>query len=150
MAHTYTSCLIHYIFGTKGRRKSIASELRQQLWPYVGGIARANGCKALAVGGTDDHIHLLLSLHRTITVAKAVQLIKGGSSKWIHDSFPAHREFVWQEGYGAFSIGVSGIEETTTYVNRQEEHHRTRTFEEEYIVFLDRHGIEYDERYVFD
>jgi len=149
MAHSYSCCLVHYVFSTKERRKAIALELRQRLWSYMGGIARENGMKALAVGGTDDHVHTLVSLPATPSIAKAIQLIKGGSSKWIHDTLPAHANFAWQEGYGAFSIGVSGVNETMAYINAQEEHHQTRTFEEEFRVFLAKHNVEYDERYVF-
>jgi putative transposase len=83
-------------------------------------------------------------------VAKGVQLVKGGSSKWIHDTFPELRGFAWQEGYGAFSIAISGVPDTMAYIDNQQEHHRTRTFQEEFIAFLRRHGLEYDERYIWD
>lgn len=149
MAHSYSSCFMHYVFSTKERRKAITLELRQRLWPYIGGIARENGMKALAVGGTDDHVHALISLPATLSIAKAIQLIKGGSSKWIHDTFPTQAGFAWQEGYGAFSIGIARIDETVAYISTQEEHHRTRTFEQKYIAFLEKHRIEYDERYVW-
>lgn len=149
MAHSYSSCFIHDVFSTRERRKLISTELRPRLWRYMGGIARENGMKALAVGGTDDHAHLLLSLPATLTVSKAIQLIKGGSSKWIHDTFPAHRTFAWPEGNGAFSVGVSGVPDTIKYIAHQEEHHRTRSFEEEFVAFLKKHGIEYDERFVW-
>lgn len=149
MAHSYSSCLIHYVFSTRSRQKVISPELRERLWPYLGGIARENDLKALAVGGTDDHVHILVSLPARVSVSKAIQLIKGGSSKWIHDTFAGHRDFAWQEGYGAFSIGISGAEETIHYIDAQEEHHRAKTFEEEYLAFLRRHDIEYDERCVW-
>ena len=115
----------------------------------MGGIARENKMKALAVGGTADHVHILLALPSTISIAKAMQLIKGGSSKWISDTFPMLRNFTWQEGYGAFSISISGIDDTIAYIQNQEEHHRGRTFEEEFLSFLKRHGIAYDERYIW-
>jgi putative transposase len=105
--------------------------------------------KALAVGGVEDHVHLLLSLPSTLAVAKAMQLIKGGSSKWIHDEFPALHEFTWQEGYGAFSIGISQIDDTKRYIVNQAEHHRKVSYQEEFIAFLERHGIEYDPRYIW-
>ncbi len=149
MAHSYCSCLVHYVFSTRDRRKVITPELQARLWPYMGGIARENQMKALAVGGVEDHCHMLVSMPTTVSIAKGIQLIKGGSSKWVHDSFPEHREFEWQEGYGAFSIGVSGVKQTIDYIQRQEEHHRVRTFQEEFIAFLKRHEIEYDERYVW-
>jgi REP element-mobilizing transposase RayT len=149
MPHSYSSCLIHYVFSTKDRRRVISPALQERLGPYLGGIARENEMKALAVGGVEDHVHMLVSLPSTLAVAKGVQLIKGGSSKWIHDTFPEQGKFAWQEGYGAFSIGVSGVEETIAYISRQAEHHRVKTFEEEFIAFLERHGIAYDPRYVF-
>lgn len=127
----------------------ISPDVRERLWGYLGGIARENEMKALAVGGTDDHVHILLSLPATISIAKAAQLLKGGSSKWLHDTFATMKDFAWQEGYGAFSIGVSAVDETMLYIGRQEQHHRTWTFEDEFTAFLDRHGIDYNDRYVF-
>lgn len=105
--------------------------------------------KALSIGGTQDHVHVLLSLPATLPVSKAVQLIKGGSSKWIHDTFAGLRKFAWQEGYGAFSVNVSLLEDTIRYIESQGEHHKRKTFQEEYIEFLRRHRIDYDERYVW-
>ena len=115
----------------------------------MGGIARENKVKALAIGGVEDHAHLLLSMPSTITISQAMQLIKGGSSRWVHETFPEHRGFEWQEGYGAFSIGISQAEETKRYIANQQEHHRVKTFEEEYIAILEKHGIEYDPRFVW-
>jgi REP-associated tyrosine transposase len=105
--------------------------------------------KALAIGGTTDHIHTLLSLPSKMDVAKAVQLIKGGSSKWIHDSFSDQRQFAWQEGYGAFSESASQLKRVVAYIEGQKEHHRKRTFQEEFLEFLNKHGVDYDPRYVF-
>jgi putative transposase len=149
MSHAFVSNLIHCIFSTKERAPYIDFELESRLWPYIGGIARENRMKALAIGGTTDHIHSLLSLPSTLSVAKAVQLIKGGSSKWVHDSFPRHRNFGWQEGYGAFSVSVSQRQRTISYINDQKDHHRKRNFQEEFLDFLVKHGIEFDPRYVF-
>jgi REP element-mobilizing transposase RayT len=105
--------------------------------------------KALAIGGTTDHIHALLSLPGMMSFSKAVQLIKGGSSKWINDTFPTSRKFAWQEGYGAFSVSASQVPKTIAYINNQKEHHRKKTFQEEFLELLTKHGIEYDQRYVF-
>ena len=149
MSHSYVSNFVHYIFSTKERRPTIDPELESRLWPYVGGIARQNDMKALAVGGVSDHLHVLVSLPATLSVAKAIQLIKGGSSKWIHDEFPEHRTFAWQDGYGAFSVSASQIEAVTAYIHNQKEHHRRKTFQDEFLEFLDKHGVEYDRRYVF-
>ena len=149
MPHSYVSCYMHYVFSTKDRSKIITPELKERLWPYMGGIARENKMRALAVGGTADHIHILLSIPSTMPFAKAIQLIKGNSSKWISDTFPGLRNFAWQEGYGAFSISVSGIDETIAYIQSQEEHHRRRTFQEEFLAFLRKHKIAYDERHIW-
>jgi REP element-mobilizing transposase RayT len=104
--------------------------------------------KTRCVGGVADHIHLLMSLPTTISVAKAVQLAKGNSSKWVHETFPQLRSFEWQKGYAAFSVSVSHIPQTVTYIQNQVEHHRTKSFMEEYLSFLKKHRIDYDERYV--
>ena len=115
----------------------------------MGGIARENGLKALRIGGVEDHVHLLLSLPATMPIAKAMQLIKGGSSKWIHDTFPEHQQFRWQEEYGAFSVSVSQLERITAYIDNQRAHHRVRGFQAELLALLKRHHIEYDERYLW-
>lgn len=143
--HSFTSCYLHVVFSTKERRRLITSELQQRLWPYLGGVARENKMKALCVGGVEDHVHVLLTIPSTISISKAVQLLKGNSSKWIHETFPAQREFSWQEGYGAFSIGISGVDDTIKYIRSQPEHHRTRTFKDELVAFLKKHGLKYDD-----
>src|SRR5262249_20588405 len=98
----------------------------------------------LKVGGVEDHVHLLVSLPATLDVAKAVQMLKGSSSKWVHETFPEHRGFEWQKGYGAFSIGISGIPETCVYIENQVGHHKRMTFQEELATILKKHGIEFD------
>jgi REP element-mobilizing transposase RayT len=121
-----------------------------RLIPYIGGIARENKMKLIHGGGVDDHIHLLLSIAKTMAISKAMQLIKGGSSKWIHDAFPEYHSFEWQEGYGAFSISISEKSRTVRYIDNQAEHHKKVNFKTEFISFLDVHEIEYDLKYVFD
>lgn len=149
MPHSYVSCVLHYVFSTKQRVRSIRREFRDRLWAYMGGIARENRMTALAVGGTDDHAHVLVSLPSTLTVAHAVQLIKGGSSKWVSETFPQARDFAWQEGYGAFSVSISGVADSIAYIATQEEHHRKATFQEEFLAFLKKHKIDYDPRYIW-
>jgi putative transposase len=150
MGHSYVCQYMHCVFSTKGRERTITPALQERLWPYMGGIARENKMTAIAVNGTADHAHVLLMLPSTIAIAKGVQLIKGGASKWNHDTFPEHRTFAWQEGYGAFSVSISHVEKTIAYIQNQPEHHRTRTFQEEFIAFLKKHRVQYDERYVWD
>jgi len=149
MSHTYVSSFFHVVFSTKERRPQISDELQPRLWEYIGGIARQNNFTAIAVGGTSDHVHILLSLPSTIPISKANQLIKGGSSKWIHDTFSTLRKFSWQQGYGAFSISVSDIERTIKYIENQKRHHAKKDFREEFVQFLRKHNIPYDERFVF-
>ena len=149
MSHSFVSCLMHCVFSTKKRQPLITPEIAPRLWPYSGGIARENDMTALTVGGVEDHVHILLSLPSTIAIAKAMQLIKGGSSKWMGETFP-HVPFEWQEGYGAFSVSVSSTADTIAYIDNQREHHHRTTFREEFLAFLKRHGMEYDEQYIFD
>ena len=144
--HSFSSCLVHCVWSTKNRVLVLDSNLRDRLWPYLGGIARDNKMKALAVGGAGDHVHNLVSLPATISVAKAIQLLKGNSSKWIHETLPKLRSFQWQDGYGAFSIGISGVAATSSYIHGQEAHHRTRTFREEFQAMLAKHNLDFDER----
>jgi len=149
MANTYINILIHTVFSTKNRDPWISSSLRERLYPYMCGIARENGLKVLCIGGTDNHIHILLSLDSTTSIAKAMQLIKGGSSKWIHETFPELRLFSWQEGYGAFSIGISNVDETKKYIENQEKHHSKESFRDEYLKFLRKNNIDFDEKYLW-
>jgi len=148
MANTYTSLNYHIVFSTKNRKPWLIENVRERLWPYLGGIARENGMKALEIGGVTDHVHILVSVPATTTFSKAVQLIKGGSSPWIKESFPNMAGFAWQDGYGAFTVGESELDTVRNYIRRQAEHHCTKTFAEEYKAFLERHRIKFDERYL--
>ncbi|MBI4662322.1 MAG: IS200/IS605 family transposase [Verrucomicrobia bacterium] len=147
---SYVSAYFHCVFSTKERRPLITPALRERPWPFLSGIARQNKMKALEIGGVEAHVHTLLSLPSTLAIAKALQLIKGGSSKWVHETFPEHRLFGWQEKYGAFSVSVSQLETIIQYVKGQEEHHRKLTFQDEFVALLKKHRIEYDERYLWD
>jgi putative transposase len=147
MSHTYIAALVHCVFSTKLRRNLIPSEIQPDLWAFIGGIARKNGFTALMVGGTENHVHILLSLPAIMSVAKAVQLVKGASSRWMNEKHT--RDFAWQEGYGAFTVGISQKNHTIAYIRSQAEHHRKRSFEEEFLAFLKKHGVEYDPQYVW-
>ena len=147
---SYVSSYFHSVFSTKERRPLITPALRERLWPFLGGIARQNGMKAIEIGGVADRVHLLLSLPATLSIAKAMQLIKGGSSKWVHETFPEHRLFGWQTKYAAFSVSVSQLDTIVHYIKNQEKHHRKMTFQEEFLLLLKKHGIEYDEGYLWD
>lgn len=147
MSHTYTSCHFHCMFSTKGRLKVLTDEIRERLFPYMVGIARNNGFRILEVGGVEDHVHLLLSHGPAQNLSKCMQLIKGGSCKWIHETWTTSKN-EWQEGYAAFSIGINQIQTVEEYIRSQTEHHRKKSFEEEYLSFLREHRIPYDEKYV--
>jgi putative transposase len=147
---SYVSSYFHCVFSTKERQRLVTANLRERLWPVLGGIVRQNKMKAIEIGGVEDHVHILLSIPPTLTISKALQLIKGGSSKWIHETFPEHRLFSWQEKYGAFSVSVSQLDTIIDYIRNQEPHHRTMTFQEEFEALLKKHRIEYDERYLWD
>ena len=147
---SYVSSYYHCVFSTKERRPLITPALAERLWPFLGGIARNNKMKAIEIGGVADHVHLLISLPSTLAIAKAMQLIKGGSSKWVHETFPEHRLFAWQEKYGAFSVSVSQLDSIIGYIKGQEAHHKKMSFQEEFLALLKKHRIEYDERYLWE
>ncbi len=147
---SYVSSYFHCVFSTKERRPLISPSLRERLWPFIGGIARQNEMKATQIGGVQDHVHILLSLPSTLCIAKALQLIKGGSSKWVHETFPEHRLFRWQVKYGAFSTSVSQLDRAIDYIRNQEKHHQRMTFQEEFLALLKKHHISYDERYLWE
>ena len=146
---SYISSYFHCVFSTKERRPFITPDLRERLWPFLGGIARQNKMKAIEIGGVGDHVHMLLTLPSTMPISKAMQLIKGGLSKWIHETFPNQRTFSWQEEYGAFSVSVSQLDKTIAYIRGQPEHHRKITFQEEFLRLLEKHAVEFDERYLW-
>ena len=143
MAHTYASNFIHCVFSTKDRRPLIPAARAAELHAYLIGIARGEGFSLMAAGGTANHVHLLFALPATVSLAHAVQKLKGSSSRWMGEGFS------WQEGYGAFSVSASQVEVVKGYIERQEEHHRKRDFEGEFVTLLRNCGIEYDERFVF-
>ncbi len=150
MAHTYTCLLEHIIFSTKERRPFLDAELKGRLFPYMGGIVRELGGVALSINGPTDHVHLLASLSPTIAPAEFIGKLKANSSGWVHKTFTRHQEFKWQGGYATFSVSASQKQTVLDYIANQEEHHRTLTFQDELLAFLKKHGVEYDERYVFD
>lgn len=143
MAHTYASNFVHCVFSTKERRPLIPAARTVELHAYLGCIANGEGFTLIAAGGTANHIHLLFILPASCSLAQAVQKLKGSSSRWMG------RGFSWQEGYGAFSVSASQVPVVKKYIQNQEEHHRKRSFEEEFVALLRNCGIEYDERYVF-
>jgi putative transposase len=150
MANTYSALHYHLVFSTKNRQPWIARSIEERIWDYLGGIARANGMKSVRVGGIEDHVHMLIGAPPTLSPSKIAQLVKGGSSLWIHETFPDMSRFAWQDGYGVFTVSRSAVSDVMEYIERQREHHGTMTFQDEYRALLDRHGVEYDERYLWD
>ncbi|GAB5559567.1 MAG: IS200/IS605 family transposase [Synoicihabitans sp.] len=148
MANTYTSLQYHVVFSTKGREPWLSEVVCARLWPYLGGIARQNGMKALEIGGVADHVHLLLAIPPSLSLSRSMQLLKGASSRWVHENFAALAGFGWQDGYGAFTVSGSRISRVRKYIRDQPEHHRVTTFAEEYEEFLQKHGVEYEKRYL--
>jgi len=150
MPQSLSSILIHLVFSTKLREPFITPEIEPELHAYMAKVLRECKSSSLLIGGTQDHIHALLVLSRTWALADIVEEVKTNSSKWIKTKGREFWNFHWQAGYGAFSIGQSNIEEVKRYIARQREHHRRRTFQDEYRALLKKYKIEYDERYVWD
>jgi putative transposase len=148
MSHTYSSNRVHIIFSTKNRVKSISEELQPKLWAYMAGIAHNQGFETIIVGGIEDHAHALVILPPILPLAKAVQFLKGSSSKWINDNRATGSRFAWQEGYGAFSVSSSQSAEVVRYIKEQKAHHARKSFAEEFVAFLKKYGVEYDPAYV--
>jgi putative transposase len=151
---SFTRLTYHIVFGTKFRRKSIRNEIVEPFYEFIGGTIRNRKGSLIQIGGIEDHLHLLVALPPTITVADAVRDIKANASKWINenrnDTRNASDKFEWQIGYGAFTVSYSHVEIVQNYILSQREHHRTRTFEEEYIELLKRHNIKFERKYLFE
>jgi len=145
MSHTYTSTLFHIVFSTKERRRAIAEP--PKLWAYVAGVARNLHYAALSVGGTEDHVHILLRLPGQVPVAEAVQKLKSNSSRWLRENGTWTG---WQEGYGAFSVSASNVDAVRLYIQNQPEHHRRHSFEDESLALLTRSGVAFNRAEVFD
>jgi putative transposase len=146
LAHTFSRNHVHVIFSTKDRRNTIAKDFQPRLWAYLAGIAKNHEMIALAVGGTENHVHILFHLPPTLALAKAVLLLKANSSKWMSERGTG---FSWQEGYGAFSVSASNLDTVIRYIRNQEAHPRKTSFEEEYRAILRKHGVDYEPKYVF-
>jgi len=146
MSHSYAQNHIHLVFSTKNREKVLDRQFLPRLWAYTAAICKNHDLLTFAVGGMEDHIHLLFRLPPTVPLADAVTLVKSNSSKWIKEK---ERNFAWQEGYGAFSVSSSNIAAVIRYIGNQEAHHRKISFEDEFISLLKRHKMPFDPKYVF-
>jgi REP element-mobilizing transposase RayT len=150
MSKSYCNLLYHIIFSTKERRPLLKGEPAQRVHAYLGGTIREEGGVPLIVGGVPDHIHILAKLRQNKSVSHIIGRIKSLSSGWIHRTFAQLDLFRWQEGYGAFTVSRSQVDTVADYIETQKQRHKDSTFEQEFIAFLDAHGIDYDPRYVFD
>ncbi|HJZ57233.1 MAG TPA: transposase [Gemmataceae bacterium] len=148
MPQSLSRLLVHLVFSTKNRQPLIVPAMRDRMFAYLAGTLNAIHCLVVIVGGTADHVHLLFVLAKTMPVCDVVEEVKKGSSKWAKEN--GQSGFYWQNGYGAFSVSPSNVPQVTAYIANQEEHHRTRTFQDEFRELLRTHGIEWDERYVWD
>ncbi len=144
----YVSLQVHFVWSTAGRQLWIDPQWQDQLYAYLGGIAKNAGAIQLAAGGMPDHVHLLALVPATLTIAELVNKYKSNSSKWIHETFPELQDFRWQTKYGAFGVSQSMSPTVKNYLHHQAEHHRQRSYLEELTELLERHGIEWDERYL--
>ena len=149
MAHSYTALLTHVVFSTKNRRSLIDPSLEERLYPYLGGLIGRLGGKAYNINGAADHIHLLAEFPSDLAPAAAIGRIKGCSSKWIHETFDHRASFAWQRGYGAFSVSTSRASIVAGYIERQKIHHRKLSFQEEFVSLLRKHGVAFDESFIW-
>ncbi len=149
MSHTYVRLIIHAVFSTRERLPYLVEEHREDVFSYMGGILREIRCDSLAINGTADHVHIVFRTPGTLAVAEIMQLVKGNSSKWIHEKRVLKRAFEWQRGYAAFSVSHSNVDRVLQYVANQAIHHRKVSFQEEIRELLTRHGIAFDERYLW-
>jgi REP element-mobilizing transposase RayT len=149
MPQSLSYLLVYIVFSTKERTPLLNAQIRPDLYAYLATVARNQGCECYRVGGTDDHMHLAVRLSRTLTSAKLVEELKTQSSKWLKMQSPSLAAFAWQAGYGVFSLGASGQEALLRYIDGQEEHHKKRSFQDEYRALLKEYGVEFDEQYVW-
>ena len=150
MAQSLAKVYIHFVFSTAQREPTIAEDWREELFRILGGESRNIGCPALKVGGMADHVHMLVQLSRTSTIAGWVNVVKSNPSAWVNETRCLSTPFHWQKGYGAFSVSQSNVENVCEYIRRQPEHHATQSYQDEFREWLKRYEIEWDERYVWD
>ncbi|MBS0196501.1 MAG: IS200/IS605 family transposase [Planctomycetes bacterium] len=150
MPGTYSQLLLHVVFSTKARASWITADVAERLYPFIGGIVRAEKGVLYDIGGVEDHVHMYLRWRPDGSVSDLMRAVKARSSKWIHEEFPARREFAWQEGYSVFSVSKSQEEAVKKYIAGQAEHHKHEDFTSELRRILRAHGVEFDEKYAFD
>jgi putative transposase len=147
MAHTESDVVLHVIFSNRDRARLITPDVRDDIFSYLGGIVREMGAVAIIIGGTTDHVHILVRIRPAQSPAEIVRVVKTNSSRWVREK--NRRRFAWQTGYGVFSVSESNVPQVSRYIAEQEKHHRKRTFQEEYVAFLKKNNVTYDERYIW-
>jgi REP element-mobilizing transposase RayT len=140
MSHAYARNHVHVVFSTRQRQRAISADIQPKLWAYLHGIAKNYALDMLAIGGTEDHVHLLLVLPPKLSLANAIRTLKANSSKWMNES---GHFFSWQDGYAAFSVSTSSIDAVRAYIENQAEHHKRRSFAEEFVTFLNKNGVDF-------
>ena len=150
MPGTYSQLLLHIVFSTKHREPWISANVAERLYPYIGGIVRAENAMLYDIGGIEDHLHMYVRWRPDATISDLMRTVKARSSLWIHQTFPSLSSFAWQEGYAVFSVSKSQEPAVKKYILNQAEHHKKEDFKTELLRMLRLHGIEFDERYVFD
>jgi REP element-mobilizing transposase RayT len=148
LSQSYTNLIYHIIFSAKDRQPLITDTIQSRLYDYIGGTIRRQGGVSLAINGTEDHVHLLAKLRPDKALSDVLRDLKANASGWMHDLFPELKDFSWQRGYSAFTVGRSDIKQVQGYIARQKEHHQKQSFRDEFIEFMRLNGIEYDERYL--
>jgi len=146
MPHSFASLLVHVIFSTKDRRGDLSIDLSARLFPYMAGVVRERNGVPVIINGPADHVHLLTYISTTESITDLVRVVKTNSSRWVHRQFPQHKLFSWQAGYGAFTVSCSRVADVTDYISAQQEHHRRVSFQAEFLTFLRKNGLAYDER----
>ena len=149
MANTYTQIYIHVVFAVQARESLIKAEWKEELFKYITGILNNQKTKLIAIGGVEDHIHILFGMNPTIALSDVVREVKASSSKFINEEKFVRGKFYWQEGFGAFSYSRSQIDAVAKYILNQEQHHSIKSFKDEYVALLNRFEVEYDDRYLF-
>jgi REP element-mobilizing transposase RayT len=150
MSQSLANIIIHAVFSTKERQPWIQNDVEDELFKYISGISRDLESPIIICNGTQDHIHLLLRLGKTMSISKYISEVKSNSSRWIKSKGAQYRDFSWQNGYGAFSVACNKIDGVVQYIANQKEHHKTLTFKEELVAMLDKAKIPYDSKYLWD
>jgi REP element-mobilizing transposase RayT len=149
VSHTFTDLLVHVVFSTADRAPMLSDDIRADVHAYIGGILRELHAMPIAIGGISDHVHILMRLPAEMSVAECLRVVKTNASRWLKEKWPEHRRFAWQKGYGAFSVSESSRSAVIRYIQDQANHHRRISFRDEFVALLRKHGVEFEEQYLW-